>query len=71
MSWEINFRKKEAELDLKLTSLQNLHQESDSSHLESDIDLLLDQLNEIVDQAENSSSLSSSCMLIYAISSKL
>ena len=63
MSWEIQFRKKEAELDLKLTSLQNLSPESDSSHLESEIDSLLDHLNDIIDQAESNSSTSSSSKL--------
>lgn len=60
MSWEIQFRKKEAELDLKLTSLQNLNPDSDSSHLESEIDHLLDHLNEIIDAAESASTTSSS-----------
>ena len=60
MSWEIQFRKKESELDLKLTSLQNLSGESDSTHLENEIDHLLDQLNEVVNTADNSLATSSS-----------
>ena len=60
MSWEIQFRKKESELDLKLTSLQNLSPESDSTHLENEIDNLLDQLNQVVNKADSSSATSSS-----------
>ena len=65
MSWEIQFRKKESELDLKLTSLQNLSPESDSTHLENEIDNLLDQLNQVVNKADSSLATSSSSKIWF------
>ena len=48
MSWEVQFRKAESELDLKLSSFQTLSAENDSKKLESEIEQLLTKLNEIV-----------------------
>jgi hypothetical protein len=63
MSWEIQFRKKEADLDQKLTFLQNFNSDSDSSHLESEINNLLDHLNAIVNDADKSSAAANSSKL--------
>merc|ERR1712106_794886 len=52
MSWEVQFRKSEAELDLKLSSFQNLSTEHDSVQLEAEIETLLNKLNQIVKEQD-------------------
>ena len=52
MSWEVQFRKSEAELDLKLSSFQNLSPENDSVQLEAEIETLLNKLNSIVKEQD-------------------
>ena len=52
MSWEVQFRKAESELELKLSSFQNLSPENDSVKLESEIEQLLIRLNKIMNDQE-------------------
>ena len=52
MSWEVQFRKAESELELKLSSFQNLLPENDSVKLESEIEQLLIRLNKIMNDQE-------------------
>ena len=58
MSWEVQFRKSEAELDLKLSSFQNLSPENDSVQLEAEIETLLNKLNSIVKEQDSSPNVS-------------
>ena len=58
MSWEVQFRKSEAELDLKLSSFQNLSPENDSVQLEAEIETLLNKLNSIVKVQDSSPNVS-------------
>ena len=53
MSWEVQFRKAESELELKLSSFQNLSPENDSVKLESEIEQLLIRLNKIINDQES------------------
>ena len=61
MSWEIQFRKTEAQLDIKLASFLNPQSFANVDHLENDINRLLDELTEIIDGAEQKISSSPSC----------
>merc|ERR1711892_850758 len=58
MSWEVQFRKSEAELDLKLSSFQNLSTEHDSVQLEAEIETLLNKLNQIVKEQDQNPNVS-------------
>ena len=51
MSWEIQFRKTEAQLDIKLASFLNPQSFANGDHLENEINRLLDELTEIIDGA--------------------
>ena len=61
MSWEIQFRKTEAQLDIKLASFLNPQSFANVDHIENDINRLLDELTIIIDQAEQTISSSPSC----------
>ena len=61
MSWEIQFRKTEAQLDIKLASFLNPQSFANVDHIEIDINRLLDELTIIIDQAEQTISSSPSC----------
>merc|ERR1711892_993106 len=58
MSWEVQFRKSEAELDLKLSSFQNLSTEHDSVQLEAEIETLLNKLNQVVKEQDQNPNVS-------------
>lgn len=53
MSWEFQFRKSEAELDMKLSSFQSASPETALNPLESEIDALLSRLNKIINEQDD------------------
>ncbi|CBY41532.1 unnamed protein product [Oikopleura dioica] len=67
MSWEIQFRKTEAQLDIKLASFLNPQSFANVDHIENDINLLLDELTVIIDGAEQTISSSPSFALQHKV----